>query len=71
MVLIDTSSDEYRHQCEVRQVLKWRVESRNKAVEYLALVRKKRGDSKADLLEKDCKDQWSRGNRGDMGVWIE
>ncbi len=63
-------SEEYRHKCEVRQVLKWRVESRNKAVEYLALVRKKRGDSKADLLEKDCKDQWSKGSRGEAGVWL-
>jgi hypothetical protein len=63
--------EQYRHQCEVRQVLTWRVESRDKAVQYLALVRKKRGDLKADLLEKYCKDQWSRGNRGDIGVWIE
>jgi hypothetical protein len=65
------TEEDLRHRSEVRQVLKWRVESRDKAVQYLALVRKKRGDSKANLLEKDCKDQWSKGNRGDMGVWIE
>jgi hypothetical protein len=65
------TEEDLRHRAEVRQVLKWRVESRSKAVEYLALVRKKRGDSKADMLEKDCKDQWSKGNRGDIGVWIE
>jgi hypothetical protein len=38
-------------------------------VEYLALVRKKRGDSKADLLEKDCKDQWGKGSRGEYNDW--
>ncbi len=65
------TEEDLRHRSEVRQVLKWRVESRDKAVQYLALVRKKRGDFKANLLEKDCKDQWSKGNRGDMGVWIE
>ncbi len=69
--MTSTIEEDLRHKSEVRQVLRWRVESRGKAVEYLALVRKKRGDSKADLLEKDCKDQWSRGNRGDIGVWIE
>ncbi len=69
--MTSTIEEDLRHKCEVRQVLKWRVESRSKAVEYLALVRKKRGNEKANLLEKDCKDQWSRGNRGDMGVWIE
>ena len=65
------TEEDLRHKAEVRQVLKWRVESRSKAVEYLALVRKKRGDSKADLLEKDCKDQWSKGSKGEPGVWIE
>jgi hypothetical protein len=69
--LTSITEEDLRHKAEVRQVLKWRVESRDKAVQYLALVRKKRGDSKADKLEKDCRDQWSKGNRGDMGVWIE
>ncbi len=69
--MITITEEDLRHRSEVRQVLKWRVESRDKAVQYLALVRKKRGDFKANLLEKDCKDQWSKGNRGDMGVWIE
>ena len=65
------TEEDLRHKAEVRQVLKWRVESRSKAVEYLALVRKKRGDSKANLLEKDCKDQWAKGSKGEPGVWIE
>lgn len=59
-----------RHQCEVRQVLKWRTEDRNKAIEYLSIVRIKRGDRTAQLLEKDCREQWTLGNRGDEGVWL-
>ena len=40
-----TWSREYRHQCEVRQVIKWRREDRNKAIDYLEAVKKKRGQS--------------------------
>ena len=64
------NDEEYRHQCEVRQVLRWRVEDRNKALEYLSLVREKRKE-KAKQLELDCKEQWSRGNRGEKGEWYE
>ena len=63
------SSEEYRHQCEVRQVLRWRAENRDKAVSYLQLVRQKRGDAKADKLERDTKEQWAKGNRGIKGDW--
>ena len=63
------SSEEYRHQCEVRQVLRWRAENRDKAISYLQLVRRKRGDAKADKLEQDCKVQWAKGNRGEWGDW--
>lgn len=63
--------DDLRHKCEVRQVLSWRAKDRNKALEYLSLVRKKRGDLVADKLEKDCKEQWSRGNRGEKGEWYD
>jgi hypothetical protein len=60
----------HRHRCEVRLVLKWRTKDRNKAIEYLSIVRKKRGDRTAQLLEKDCKEQWQLGNRGDESVWF-
>ena len=59
-----------RHRCEVRQILRWRVEDRNKALEYLRLVREKRKE-KANKLELDCREQWSRGNRGEKGEWYE
>jgi hypothetical protein len=60
---------EHRHRCEVRQVLVWRTEDRGKAMNYLSLVRQKRGDQAADRLEKDCRTQWERGNRGEKGDW--
>jgi hypothetical protein len=61
--------EEQRHRCEVNQVLRWRVESRPKSSDYLQDVRKKRGNKAADKLEKDCKEQWQRGNRGLKGDW--
>ena len=66
---IDTTSEEYRHQCEVRYVLQWRTADRNVAMNYISDVRRKRGDADADRLEEDCKDQWSKGNRGAKGDW--
>ena len=57
-----------RHRAEVRQVLRWRVEDRNKAIEYLNLVIEKRKE-KAKKLEDDCRKQWSLGNRGEKGDW--
>ena len=59
-----------RHRCEVRQVLRWRVEDRNKALEYLKLVREKRKE-KAKQLEDDCRKQWELGSIGDKGDWRE
>jgi hypothetical protein len=67
--VIDTSSEEYRHQCEVRYILQWRTADRNVAVNYLSDVRRKRGDAAADRLEEDCKQQWAAGNRGAKGDW--
>jgi len=61
--------EDHRHRCEVSEVLRWRVEDRNKAVSYFSLVRKKRGDVVATKLEQDCKNQWAKGNRGQRGDW--
>ncbi len=69
MTLITEEVLEHRHRCEVRQVLLWRVEDRGKAMDYLAMVRQKRGDQVADRLEKDCRIQWELGNRGKWGDW--
>jgi hypothetical protein len=67
---VPDNSEMHRHRCEVRQVLIWRTEDRNKAIEYIAIVRNKRGDRTAQLLEKDCREQWTQGSRGDDGVWF-
>ena len=65
----DTLSTEvYRHQCEVRQVLKWRVEDRTKALLFLTGVREKRKGG-ADRLVNDVMKQWALGNRGQDGDW--
>ncbi len=64
------NDEEYRHQCEVRYVLSLRVNDRNKALEYLKLVREKRKE-KANKLELDCKEQWNLGNRGEKGEGYE
>ena len=61
--------EEQRHQCEVRQVLRWRAQDRTKAMEYLSKVRQRRGDKAADKLQKDCLEQWSKGARGIEGDW--
>jgi len=61
--------EEEKHRCEVRQVLKWRVQDRTKAMEYLALVEKRRGEIAANKLRNDSRIQWERGNRGIDGNW--
>ena len=66
---VPDNSEQHRHRCEVRTILKWRTQDRNKAIEYLSIVRKKRGDRAAQLLEKDCRDQWQLGNRGEDSQW--
>jgi RNase P protein component len=63
--------EEERYRCEVRQILRWRAEDREKAMEFLTNVRKRRGDITAEKLAKDCKEQWSRGNKGIEGDWRE
>ena len=61
--------EEQRHQAEVRQVLKWRVQDRNKAMEYLLAVEKRRGEILANKLRIDSRIQWEKGNRGIDGDW--
>ena len=69
MTTMDDLEDE-RHKAEVRYVLQLRVQDRNKAMEYLSLVREKRKE-KAKKLEDDCKVQWNLGNLGEKGEWYE
>jgi hypothetical protein len=60
-------AEEHRHRCEVRQVLKWRVERGSAWVHaWLERVEAKRPVSR---LRRDCAEQWSKGNRGEWGDW--
>jgi hypothetical protein len=65
------TEEDFRHRCEVWQVLRWRAENRDKAVSYLNLVRQRRDEAAANKLERDTKEQWSKGNRGIKGDWRE
>lgn len=57
-----------RHECEVRYVLRMRVESRERALNYLKGVEEKRPRG-IDKLRKDVIEQWKLGNRGVHGDW--
>ena len=45
------------------------IDSLNKAIDYLEAVKKKRGQSAGDELERDVITQWQLGNRGKDGDW--
>lgn len=64
-----SKSADYRHQCEVRQILLLRQQDRNKMMNYLDCVLSARGKEAAKRLEDDARAQWVKGNRGGTGVW--
>lgn len=51
----DTYSEEWRHECEARQVLKWGLQERR---EYLQLVGSKRGIEARLKLEDKVRELW-------------
>ena len=61
-----TWTEEFRHQCEVRHVLKLRMLGRQPMLDYFEEVKKCRS---TDKLEKDAREQWNKGNRGVHGEW--
>lgn len=63
---MDTWSEEYRHQCLVRYVIRWRIKNRKEALKFLADWEKKHKDKR---LEEDVRRQWFRGNRGKHNDW--
>lgn len=67
---MDTSSEEYRHQCEVRYYLAKRLkEGREAVLKAVELTGKKRGEPAARRLMADIVAQWNLGNRGDKNDW--
>lgn len=63
---MDTWSDEYRHQCLVRYVIRWRIKNRKEALKFLADWEKRHKDKR---LEEDVRRQWARGSRGKHNDW--
>jgi hypothetical protein len=63
---MDTWSEEYRHQCLVRYVIRWRIKNRKEALKFLNDWEKRHKDKR---LEEDVRRQWFRGNRGKHNDW--
>ena len=62
--------EQHRHRCEVRQLLRWRVQhGRDWVREWLQRVEQGRGAGAAERLQLDCSRQWQLGNRGGDGDW--
>jgi len=60
----------FRHQCEVRWLLKrFGAEGKEAVNRYVDQVRAKRGDWMADRLIADTRAQYALGNRGFDGEW--
>lgn len=68
---MDRTSEEYRHQCEVRTIIRERLQKgRDWARGHLELVEKHRGPAARARLEADIREQWELGNRGEYDVWL-
>lgn len=63
---MDTWSEEYRHQCLVRYVIRWRIKDRKEALKFLNDWEKKHKDKR---LEEDVRKEWYYGNRGKHNDW--
>jgi hypothetical protein len=72
-------SDQSRHRCLVRWVIKRRIQDRNLVHQWLNgytddAGRHKKGWNEmhvGSILERDVRIQWGRGNRGNYGDWRE
>jgi hypothetical protein len=64
------ATEQWRHRCEVRQVLRWRDEHGHEWVaQWLEGVGRARGAELAARLRYDAGEQWNLGNRGVPGDW--
>lgn len=69
-ICVSNNDPDFRHRCEVRQVLRWRVEKgREWTRAWLNGVERARGKACADRLRAECREQWERGNRGARDDW--
>lgn len=65
------STEEHRHQCEVRLMLEARARDGDWSwvQRFFSMVEKKRGKEARDRLADSTRDQWTKGNRGRHGDW--
>ena len=70
------TEDEHRHQCLVRWLLRKRVEDKDAAHRflygYMEGSKHRMGWNELhpeSTLERDARDQWELGNRGEDGDW--
>lgn len=67
---MDKNSPEWRHQCEVRELLRMRVKN-GKAWLREYLSNPKMEEQRRQKLVNDIWFQWSMGHRGDEGLWFD
>lgn len=63
-------TEQYRHQCEVRQLILWTVEDGNwdRIQKYF---NNPKVFPRVEQLKEDVKTQFKKGNRGRKGEWLE
>ena len=62
------TSEEYRHQCEVRTLIRNRIKfGRQYLVNFL---NQKAVKGRRAKLEQDILEQWNKGNVGEKDVWL-
>jgi hypothetical protein len=61
------NSEEFKHQCDVRYLLKVRHEQG--LVNFREWVVKTGLSKRWHLVSKDFNDQWKKGNRGSLSDW--
>lgn len=57
---IDTSSEEYRHQCECREWLRLGYTTKDKVDGLMQRIAKRRGEAAAEKLRQGMRDEWQK-----------
>jgi hypothetical protein len=61
------TDEEQRHQCEVRQLIQWRVQWGLQR--FQGYLQTNGFNNRIAKLRADIADQWSKGNTGQKGDW--
>jgi len=62
--------EDFRHQCEVRELIRWRIRDGHWG-KVTAFLDDKRVEKRAQRLKVDIKDQFRKGNQGKDKEWYE